>query len=527
MPEAEPLRPGDPVQLGHYRLLGRLGEGGQGVVYLALANAREQVALKLLHTRFTDNPQARQAFARELAAAQKVDPFCTARVLAADVEGDVPYIVSEYIDGLSLERMVQKWGPRTGTHLHRLAIGTATALVAIHKAGVVHRDFKPSNVLLGPDGPRVIDFGVARALDLTTGLSSGGPLGTPAYMAPEQFSRTPVDTSVDVFAWASTLVYASCGEPPFGDDSISTVINRILHVDPDLGGLTGRLRELAAACLAKNPAERPTAEQLLLDLIGTGERELPVAPPRAAAVSLYGSAPQTTQTTRSPGSDPTVSRAEIRAVQRARKRSGMARAGLLVLTGALVGVLGLGAVMAWPSGGGQKPGPQQTVMGTSTATTSAMPKLGPLMELRSTDGYDYTIAAVEGGTEESGGEKYAYIDYMLANTQQQPVPLETPGDLFIDPDKAPKGAPCAEQPGAPADRCTVENTTSVKAVLGESDPLVMIDGEENMAAGSSYLLRVRTKNPVPEEVAAGDLGLYVWEVRFVADRKARHVEFPE
>ena len=522
MPEAEPLRPGDPVQLGPYRLLGRLGEGGQGVVYLALAHGRERVALKLLHTRFTGDLQARQAFARELAAAQKVDPFCTARVIAADVEGDVPYIVSEYIDGLSLKRMVQKWGSRTGTHLHRLAIGTATALVAIHKAGVVHRDFKPSNVLLGPDGPRVIDFGVARALDLTTGPSSGGPLGTPAYMAPEQFSRAPVDTPVDVFAWASTLVYASCGEPPFGDDSISTVINRILHVDPDLGGLTGRLRELAAACLAKNPADRPTAEQLLLDLIGTGERELPTPPPRSMP---FGHQP-VPASQRSSATGPTVSRAEIRAVQRARKRNGTARAGMLLLAGALVGVLGLGAVMAWPSGGGEKPEPGRTVMGTGTVTTSVMPELGPLMELRSTDGYGYTIAAVEGGTEETGGEKYAYIDYMLANTQQQPVPLEYPGDLFLDRDKAPEGVPCADQPGAPSERCTVENTTTVKAVLGESDPLVLVDGEEHMAAGSSYLLRVRTKDPVSGDVSSEDLGLYVWQVRFIADRKARHVAFP-
>jgi serine/threonine protein kinase len=180
MSEAEPLRPGDPVTIGPYRLLSRLGEGGQGTVYLAMAGTGEKVALKLLHTRLSNNPQARHGFARELAAAQKVDPFCTARVLTADVEGDVPYIVSEYIHGLSLKRMVQKWGPRTGTQLHRLAIGTATALAAIHKAGVVHRDFKPSNVLLGPDGPRVIDFGVARALDLVTGPSTGGPIGTPA-----------------------------------------------------------------------------------------------------------------------------------------------------------------------------------------------------------------------------------------------------------------------------------------------------------------------------------------------------------
>ncbi|WP_460368178.1 serine/threonine-protein kinase, partial [Actinocorallia lasiicapitis] len=271
MPEAEALRPGDPSQIGPFRLTGRLGEGGQGVVFMALSETGERVAVKLLHTRFTGNPRARGAFAYELAAAQKVDPFCTARILAADVEGDIPYIASEYIEGHSLKRTVEQWGPRAGSQLNRLAIGTATALVAIHKAGVVHRDFKPSNVLLGPDGPRVIDFGVARALDLTTtSISSGGPVGTPAYMAPEQFAHAPVNTAVDVFAWASTLVYASCGQPPFGNDSISVVINRILNAEPDLGALTGGLRELAFACLQKNPQARPSADQLLLDLIGSG-----------------------------------------------------------------------------------------------------------------------------------------------------------------------------------------------------------------------------------------------------------------
>jgi hypothetical protein len=519
MSEAEPLRPGDPVTIGPYRLLSRLGEGGQGTVYLAMAGTGEKVALKLLHTRLSNNPQARHGFARELAAAQKVDPFCTARVLTADVEGDVPYIVSEYIHGLSLKRMVQKWGPRTGTQLHRLAIGTATALAAIHKAGVVHRDFKPSNVLLGPDGPRVIDFGVARALDLVTGPSTGGPIGTPAYMAPEQFSKEPVGTAADVFAWASTLVYASCGEPPFGDDSISTVINRILHVEPDLGGLTGGLRDLAAACLAKDPAARPTSEQLLLDLIGSGgqDRELPASPP-----------PVTLRSRSSPFSSddlrPTVSRAELRAVQRARRRGGAARAGMLLAAGALVGALGLGAFLAWPSGkGGEGAQAQQT---TVPAATVPRPVHGPEMELRSTDGYTYRIAAVEGGTEEINGEKYAYIDYILSNGQEQPVPLEKPGDLFIDRDKAPKGVPCAGQPGAPEDRCTVENTTAVTAVLQGSQPILVVDGEESLAAGSSYLLRVRTQSPVQEKVTADDLGLYVWEVRFISDRKARHLEFP-
>ncbi|ROO90226.1 serine/threonine protein kinase [Actinocorallia herbida] len=524
MPEAQSLRPGDPVQLGPYRLVGRLGEGGQGVVYLATATSGEQVAVKRLHTRFSGDNRARAAFAHELESAQKVDPFCTARILTADVEGDVPYIASEYIHGLSLKRTVEEWGPRAGSQLNRLAIGTATALVAIHKAGVVHRDFKPSNVILGPDGPRVIDFGVARALDLTTAsVSTGGPLGTPAYMAPEQFARAPVDRPVDVFAWASTLVYASCGEPPFGNDSISVVINRILHTEPDLGALTGGLRELAEACLAKDPAARPTAEQLLFDLIGTGRSDDPF--PAAPAAPRP---PSRERASMSSHSNPTASRLELRAIERAAaRRKNSVRYGIVGGVMA-VAAMAVAAVVLLSGGGTQKDlePPSPSVMATGGATSQVRPPTGPALELRSTDDYTYTIAGVGGGTEEVGGKKYAYADYLIANTQEQPVPLEFPGDLFIERSKAPKGVACMEQAGAPSSRCTVENETTVKALLDGSDAPLMVDGDEYMAAGASYLLRIRTKDPVPGDVKAADLGIYVWEVRFFQDRKARHIEFP-
>ncbi|MCD0450224.1 serine/threonine protein kinase [Actinocorallia sp. API 0066] len=525
MPDAHPLRPGDPVQLGPYRLLGRLGEGAQGVVYLATAASGEQVAVKRLHTRLSGDHRARSAFAHELAAAQKVDPFCTARILTADVEGDVPYIASEYIHGLSLKRTVEEWGPRAGSRLNRLAIGTATALVAIHKAGVVHRDFKPSNVILGPDGPRVIDFGVARALDLTTAsVSTGGPLGTPAYMAPEQFAKTPVDMPVDVFAWASTLVYASCGEPPFGNDSISVVINRILHTEPDLGTLTGGLRELAAACLAKNPADRPTAEQLLLSLIGTGRSDDPFP-----AVQARPPAPRRDTVTLTGGrADPTVSRSEMRALERAAsRRRNTVRYG--VVAGVMaVAVVGVAATVVMTGGGEAEPtAPESSLMAEGGPTSRAKPPTGPVLELRNTDDFTYTVGAVGGGTEEIDGKKYAYAEYTIANVQSQPVPMEFPGDLFLDRARAPRGVPCAEQPGAPASRCTVKNVTTVKALLDGSAPPLTVDGDQYMAAGASYLLHVRTEAPVSAQVKPSELGLYVWNVRFFADRKARHVEFPD
>ncbi|MEU8800121.1 ABC transporter substrate-binding protein [Spirillospora sp. NPDC048819] len=266
-----PLRPGDPPQLGPYRLTGLLGEGGQGAVYLGEDEPGHRVAVKLLHARFSGDPRARSRFAAEVAVAKRVSAFCTARVLDSDVEGDRPYIVSEYIEGPSLSEVLTADGARSGADLDRLAIGTMTALAAIHQAGVVHRDFKPGNVLLAPDGPRVIDFGIARALD-ATGTMSSTAVGTPAYMAPEQISGAQVGPAADVFAWGATMVYAANGRPAFGQDSIPAVMNRILNLPPELGDLHEPLREIVANCLSKDPALRPASQHVLarlLDLAGS------------------------------------------------------------------------------------------------------------------------------------------------------------------------------------------------------------------------------------------------------------------
>ncbi|MFI6918389.1 serine/threonine protein kinase [Nonomuraea spiralis] len=266
MPSFAPLRPGDPPSLAGLDLLGRLGEGGQGVVYLAKDHSGTHVAVKWLRPDLSGDEVSVERFLREVQVAQQVAPFCTATVLGTGVEQDRPFIVSEFIEGPSLQRVVQEEGPRTGSTLHRLAIGTATALAAIHQAGIVHRDFKPANVILGADGPRVIDFGIARALNATSTISSM-VVGTPSYMPPEQIMGHTVGPAADMFSWASAMVYAASGRAPFGSDTMPAVINRVLNQQPDLGVLDGALRDVVAACLAKDPAQRPTAEQVIMRLL--------------------------------------------------------------------------------------------------------------------------------------------------------------------------------------------------------------------------------------------------------------------
>ncbi|WP_017625951.1 serine/threonine-protein kinase [Nocardiopsis chromatogenes] len=272
MPGPESLSSNDPASIGDYSVEGRLGKGGQGVVYLGRDRDGEEVAIKVLNDQWAENDELRARFEKEVRAAQKVASFCTAAIHEANLDDDPPFVVSEFVDGPSLQEAVAKSGPRRGAGLQRLAVNTATALVAIHRAGIVHRDFKPGNVLLGPDGPRVIDFGIARVDDGQATLTNS-IVGTPSYMAPEQIEGRGITDKVDVFAWGCVMAFASTGSAPFGADSVPAVVHRVVSAPPSLDGVPEEMLPIVRACLDKDPSRRPSAKELLMRLLGHDSAE--------------------------------------------------------------------------------------------------------------------------------------------------------------------------------------------------------------------------------------------------------------
>ncbi|PDP84409.1 serine/threonine protein kinase [Glycomyces fuscus] len=252
--------------VGNYRLVRSLGRGGFGEVFLGEAPDGSRAAVKILHASWAGDPEMRRRFSTEVEQARRVSGFCIAAILDADPGADEPWIATEFIDGPTLQRAVATDGPRSGVELHRLAVSTATALAAIHAAGVVHRDLKPDNIMLAADGPRVIDFGIARAVE-TTSVTASGVVGTIGYMAPEQLEGMRLTSAVDIFSWGSVMVYAATGHEAFPGPTQASRIARILGGEPDLGPLTEPLAGIVRACLDKDPDRRPDATTLLNRLI--------------------------------------------------------------------------------------------------------------------------------------------------------------------------------------------------------------------------------------------------------------------
>ncbi len=263
-----PLQPADPARIGRYRLVARLGAGGMGVVYLAEAGDGQPVAVKVLRPELADNPEFRTRFGREVTTLTRVQGVCTVRVIEADTQAPKPFLVTEYADGPSLSEYVDAHGPLDPRMLYGLATGLAEALTAIHAAGIVHRDLKPSNVLLTARGPKVIDFGIAQALDTTSLTRTGITVGSAGFMAPEQITGR-AGTAADVFTWAVTVAFAAGGRAPFGTGASDAIMYRIMHAPADISAVPPDLRPLVEAALAKDPQARPTAAQLLAQLTGT------------------------------------------------------------------------------------------------------------------------------------------------------------------------------------------------------------------------------------------------------------------
>ncbi|PRH78128.1 serine/threonine protein kinase, partial [Streptomyces solincola] len=271
----QPLEEDDPRAVAGYRLAARLGAGGMGKVYLSYTPGGRPVAIKVIRPDFAEDAEFRRRFAQEVHSAQRVQGLYTAPVIDADAEARQPWLATAYVPGPSLAAAVQSHGRLPVETVLLLTAGIAEALAVIHGAGIVHRDLKPANVLLAADGPRVIDFGIARAADATSLTGSGVTIGTPSFMAPEQAAGQAVTSATDIFALGQITAYAAVGTPAFGEGTSHGVLYRIVHEEPRLDDLPEPLRELVTRCLAKDPAARPTvAEVLTLCRSANGETAL-------------------------------------------------------------------------------------------------------------------------------------------------------------------------------------------------------------------------------------------------------------
>ncbi len=285
----EQLRPWDPEQVGGFVLLGRLGAGAMGQVYLGRSAAGRLVAVKTIKTGLAEEPDFRTRFGHEVAAARRVSGAFTAAVVAADAEADVPWLATVYVPAPSLAKLIRTCGPMSVAAVRWLAAGCAEALESIHGAGLVHRDLKPSNVLVSPDGPRVIDFGVARAAERIQLTVTRGSVGTPEYMAPEQARDTRQATSAsDIFSLGATLLFAATGHAPYAGETVMDVLVRLATGPPDLAGLPAELADIVVPCLDRDPRGRPTSASIVgrvapgLDSAG----DLGTAPLSEAAIRL-------------------------------------------------------------------------------------------------------------------------------------------------------------------------------------------------------------------------------------------------
>jgi serine/threonine protein kinase len=379
------LQPGDPQLIGPYRLRGRLGAGGMGRVYLGLSPGGRAVAVKVIRADLAQDAEFRARFRREVGVARRVSGLFTAPVIDADVESPVPWLATAYVRGPSLADAVSEHGPLPAASVLVLARGLAEGLSTIHAAGVVHRDLKPANVLLAEDGPRLIDFGISRAVEAGALTHTGLVVGSPGFMSPEQAEGREVGPPSDVFSLGAALAFAATGQGSFGSGSTPALVYRVVYCAPQLDLVPAEVRPLIDRCLAKDPARRPTADDLLSGAAQPAAgwlpepvtRALAAAPPTTTAAAPPG-APAPVPPV--PGSPPTAGPG--RPPRRARR---LGRWRPLTATLVLSGLVGAGATAAVTMTAGSAPAhaaqsapqtsPAQTLAPASTPayTTSSAP----------------------------------------------------------------------------------------------------------------------------------------------------------
>ena len=350
------LKPGDPQLIGPYRLVGQLGGGGMGRVFLGLSAGGRPVAVKVIRAELAADQEFRVRFGREVAAARRVSGLFTALVVDADVDGPVPWLATAYVAGPSLAEAVTGFGPMSVQSVLALAAGLAEGLSAIHAAGVVHCDLKPSNVLLSQDGPRVIDFGISRAAEVVSVTGAGLVVGSPGFMSPEQATGEEIGPPSDIFSLAAVLTFAATGGGPFGQGSRPELAYRLVYSAPSLGRLPAELRPLVERCLAKDPRERPTADEVLAE----ARAVRPATGWPLGAFAQYISPNPVVLTAASPGEAPTSDRISSRRRWRP------------LAAGATAGVLAASVVFSLAPGGAARHSSAAQVAPRATATRSVV-----------------------------------------------------------------------------------------------------------------------------------------------------------
>ncbi|MEV7688894.1 protein kinase domain-containing protein [Streptomyces bungoensis] len=370
----QPAQPGDPSQVGPYRIIGRLGAGGMGTVHAGLAADGLRVAVKVIHPAQAQDPEFRARFRREVQLSARVQGPCLVPLLAADPEAPAPWLATEYAPGPTLSQYLAQYGPLTGGTLYAFATGTAQALAAIHEAGVVHRDVKPQNVILTPAGPRVLDFGIAHAADGTSVTRTGVLTGTPGWISPEYYRDGTAGPEGDMFAWGALVAHAATGRLPFGAGAPDAVAFRVMSGEPDLSGTSPELREVVETALAKAPADRiraATAAETCSRLLAAQATQVVAGPASPEPTQVVGgpATPEQARIGELVGGQwdmPTIDDPRWHAPARSSRRRTLT---IALVAAAVVGGLA-GAVVALPGGGSDRAGTDGGKRSAATATAS-------------------------------------------------------------------------------------------------------------------------------------------------------------